>query len=117
MDIDVWDIEFYEKNGKCPVLYYLEEVKKRNKVEYNCILDKIYLLKRLGIAAKFSGEKFSKHLRNGIFELKYKKHRILYCFEGYKIILLLSGFRKETRKTPPSEIEKAEKEKEEYERR
>ncbi|MCK5136166.1 MAG: type II toxin-antitoxin system RelE/ParE family toxin [Bacteroidales bacterium] len=59
--------------------------------------------------------KFFKHIRgsDGIYEIRIMVHRNIYrifCFfdEG-KLIILLHGFQKKTRKTPKNEIIKAEK--------
>lgn len=56
-------------------------------------------------------EKFSKHLEDGIFELKVelqsKTSRSLYFFEKNKEIIFTNGFIKKSRKTPKREIEKA----------
>lgn len=56
-------------------------------------------------------EPFSKHLENGIFELRASfssnTSRVLYFFFTGRAIILTNGFIKKTQKTPRSEIEKA----------
>ena len=56
-------------------------------------------------------EPYSKHLGDGIFELRCKLGtditRVLYFFYYEGRIILTHGFIKKTRKTPSSEIEKA----------
>lgn len=66
-------------------------------------------------------EPYSKHLSDGIFELRAKVGsditRVLYFFCIGRRIILTNGFIKKTQKTPLSEIEKAKKYREDYLRR
>lgn len=63
-------------------------------------------------------EKFVKHLREGIYELRaeYKSnnYRVLFFFDDGNIVVLLNGFQKKTRKTPKSVIEQAIRLRKEY---
>ncbi|MFR6598118.1 MAG: type II toxin-antitoxin system RelE/ParE family toxin, partial [Finegoldia magna] len=56
---------------------------------------------------------YSKHLEDGIFELRAKPgrdiKRVLYFFYFDKKVILTNGFVKKTQKTPKSEIQKAKK--------
>ncbi len=56
-------------------------------------------------------EPYSKHLNDGIFELRANSgsniSRVLYFFVVGKRIVLTNGFVKKTQKTPISEIERA----------
>ena len=56
-------------------------------------------------------EPYSKHLSDGIFELRVKSgtniSRILYFFYIEKKIILTNGFLKKTMKTPHDEIKRA----------
>ena len=56
-------------------------------------------------------DKFTKPLRDGIFELKVdlqnKTSRSLYFYEKNQMIIFTNGFIKKSQKTPPKEIEKA----------
>ena len=58
-------------------------------------------------------EPYSKHLSEGIFELRAKVGsditRVLYFFYVDRKIILTNGFVKKTQKTPPKEIERAKK--------
>ena len=60
-----------------------------------------------------SGKPYSKHLSEGIFELRAKVGsditRVLYFFYVERHIILTNGFIKKTQKTPPKEIERAKK--------
>ena len=63
-------------------------------------------------------EPHSKHLDDGIFELRAKVGtnitRVLYCFIVGRRIILTHGFVKKTDKTPPAEITKAKQYRHEY---
>ncbi len=56
-------------------------------------------------------DKFTKLLRDGIFELKVdlqnKTSRSLYFYEKNQMIIFTNGFIKKSQKTPSKEIEKA----------
>ena len=66
-------------------------------------------------------EPYSKHLSEGIFELRAKVGsditRVLYFFYVDRHIILTNGFIKKTQKTPPKEIERAKKYRADYLRR
>jgi len=67
-------------------------------------------------------EKYLKHLTNtdGLYEVKVKfgtdNFRIFCFFDQDKLVVLMNGFQKKTQKTPKTEIEKALKIKDEYEK-
>lgn len=66
-------------------------------------------------------EPYSKHLDDGIFELRAKIGsditRILYFFFTGQRVVITNGFIKKTQKTPKAEIDKAKTYREEYQRR
>ncbi len=66
-------------------------------------------------------EPYSKHLSDGIFELRAKWGsditRVLYFFYIGNEIILTNGFVKKTQKTPPAEIDKAKRYRADYLRR
>ncbi len=70
----------------------------------------LHLLEEYGNMAR---EPLSKHLEDGIFEVRSKVGsdivRILYFFDGKRIIIVTNGFVKKQSKTPRSEIELAKK--------
>lgn len=76
-----------------------------------------YALSLLKIADKVS-KKFVKHIRDGLYELRIEMdgniYRAFFIFDGGKIVVLFNGFQKKSQKTPPNEIEKALRIKEEY---
>ena len=63
-------------------------------------------------------EPYTKHLGNGIFELRAKQgsdiSRVLYFFVFGRKIILTNGFIKKTAKTPLKEINLAEKYRKDY---
>ena len=65
-------------------------------------------------------KKFLDHLTGtiGLYEVRVELggniFRIFCCFDEGKLIVLFNGFQKKTQKTPRTEIEKAERLKEEY---
>lgn len=63
-------------------------------------------------------EPYSKHLNDGIFELRAKVStditRVLYFFVSGRKAILTHGFVKKTQKTPQSEIEKADNYRRDY---
>ena len=63
-------------------------------------------------------EPYSKHLEDGIFELRTKVSsditRILYFFVIGQKIILTNGFVKKTQKTPKNEIDLAKRRRNEY---
>ena len=64
------------------------------------------------------GMPFSKHLEDGIFELRTEQGsditRVLYFFVVGSKAVLTHGLVKKTQKTPPGEIERAKKYRAEY---
>ena len=62
--------------------------------------------------------KFIKLIRENVYELRIEYnsniYRIFFVFDEDKIVVLFNGFQKKSQKTPPSEIEKAIKIKNEY---
>ena len=66
-------------------------------------------MRRAEVDGTRSGEKFCKHIRDKIWELRPDDHRILFFgWQGNQLVLL-SHFQKKQNKTPLREIDKAEK--------
>ena len=102
----LFEVEFYQlQNGREPAREFLMglEIKMRAKMA-----DTISLLQDNGFDLR---EPYSKHLTDGIFELRAKvgsdATRILYFFYVNRHIILTNGFIKKTQKTPVGEIERA----------
>jgi phage-related protein len=81
-------------------------IKERAKIF--AYIEKLLELKNNGIQPK---ENLSKHLEDGIFELRVsfesRISRSFYFYEADKQIIFTHGFVKKEQKTPKSEIEKA----------
>ena len=109
----LFEIEFYQlSNGREPAKEFLTDldVKMRAKMA-----DTISLLQDNGFELR---EPYSKHLTDGIFELRAKvgsdAARVLYFFYVNRRIILTNGFVKKTQKTPAGEIEKAKRYRADY---
>lgn len=108
-----FEVIFYEKeNGEKPVEEFLLglDVKMRSKM--------IGLLEILQERGNQLREPYSKHLEDGIFEVRCQSGsditRILYFFYYRGNIVLTNGFVKKTQKTPRKEIELAKKRRADY---
>lgn len=106
-------VEFYEDtNGEKPVEEFLRslDVKMRAKM--------LGILEILQEKGNYLREPYSKHLDDGIFEVRAKVAsnitRVLYFFYCDGKIILTNGFVKKTQKTPANEIKLAKKRREEY---
>ena len=100
-------IAYEKKNGEVPVEEFLDSVNPKMRAK---IFGLLGILQEKGNMLK---EPYSKHLDDGIFELRAKVgtdiSRVLYFFYYEGRIVLIHGFVKKTKKTPPSEIEYAKK--------
>ena len=106
-------IEFYEVDGKCPVkdfLLSLSDDKLREKTVKN-----IYELSELGSNAR---PPLSKHISDGIFELRSKQgnniDRIFYFFVIGNKVILTNGYIKKTDEVDKRELNRAKRYRDEY---
>jgi len=111
-----FEVEFYETpNGDRPAKEFLLSLDKKMRAK---MADTISILQDNGYELR---EPYSKHLSEGIFELRAKVGsditRVLYFFYVELHIILTNGFIKKTQKTPPKEIERAKKYRADYLRR
>lgn len=111
-----FEVEFYEKaNGEQPAKEFILSLDKKMRAKLLMI---IKVLEDNGYELR---EPYSKHLSEGIFELRAKFgtdiSRVLYFFYVDQHIILTNGFIKKTQKTPASEIERAKKYRADYLRR
>lgn len=83
--------------------------KTRQKINYGLLL----LRHQDRLSAKFV-----KHLREGVYELRTEFngniYRVFFIFDDGQLVVLFNGFQKKTQKTPPQELEKAIRIKNEY---
>lgn len=111
-----FDVEFYETdNGKQPAREFLLSLDKKMRAK---MADTICILEDNGYELR---EPYSKHLSEGIFELRAKIGsditRVLYFFYVDRKIILTNGFIKKTQKTPQAELERAKRYRADYLRR
>ena len=108
----MYRIIFYEdKKGNSPVLEYIEELAIRDDKEGNIKFGKVMdYIDKLRINGTRAGSNYVKHLDGEIWELRPMSDRILFGAWVENSFVLLHHFRKETQKTPRSEIEKAKNE-------
>ena len=103
-----FDIDFYElADGTRPAQDFIEKLPTKMIAK---VLRAIHMLSLNGSELR---EPYSKHLEDGIFEIRAKVgsdiSRVLYFFIVGRKIILTHGFIKKTQKTPPSEISRAKK--------
>ena len=115
----MYEIIFYKnKNGKEPILEYIQELDSRtdkdSRIKANKIYDYIDYLAKNG---KRAGEPYIKHLDGEIWELRPLRDRILFAAWDGNSFILLHYFMKQTQKTPPREIEQAKRNLADYKER
>ena len=96
-------IAYEKENGEVPVEEFLNSVNPKMRA-------KIYgLMSILQEKGNMLREPYSKHLEDGIFELRCKFGsditRVLYFFYYEGKIIMTNGFVKKTQKTPKEEIQ------------
>lgn len=111
--MEQYEVEFYEKdNGDCPVEDFLLHLDKKMRAK---LVGIIGILQEKGNLLR---EPYSKHLCDGIFEIRGKVgndiSRVLYFFYYGRKIVLTNGFMKKSQKTPVLEIEKAKRYRADY---
>ena len=111
-----FEVEFYEKeNGEQPAKEFLLSLNKKMRAK---MAGTVVILQDYGYELR---EPYSKHLEEGIFELRAKVgtdiSRVLYFFYVDRRIVLTNGFIKKSQKTPPGEIDKAKRYRADYLRR
>ena len=94
----MWQVEFYEKeNGEIPVNDFLLSLNEKMRAKQGP--KEIHILSEYGNRLR---EPYSKHIQEGIFELRIKFasdiSRIFYFFFDGNKIILTNGFIKKTQK-------------------
>lgn len=114
----MYNIIFYEdKNGYSELYEELMKIAKgaeNNKdlrIQLKQITYCIELLKNQGTKLPIN---IAKHISEDIWELRPGNNRVLYFYFESNTFVLLHMFRKQTQKTPTSEIEKAKKERNDF---
>ena len=114
----MYTIEFYENNhGDADVWDFLEKLRMKSatskdaRIQYNQMLFYIDLLSKNGTRMP---EKITKNIDEDIWELRPGNNRVFYFYHHNNTFVLLHHFRKKSMKTPPREIERAKRERDEY---
>ena len=114
----MFQIEFYENaDGVSELWNFLEELRKRSRsgkdarIQYKQIAMYISLLEQNGTQMP---ETITKHLGDGIWELRPGKNRVFYFFFENDTYVLLHRFQKKSQKTPRRELERAKAERADY---
>ena len=108
-----YQVIFFETdNGECPTEAYINSLNNKLSAKIYRILD---MIEKNGPELR---EPYSKHLDDGIFEIRARQAknlaRVLYFFYAGKCVMATHGFTKKTQKTPPAEIDKAKEYRKEF---
>ena len=114
----MYTVEFYEtRDGQCPVWEFLENLRiksasnKDARIQHKQASLYIELLQQNGTRLN---DNITKHLEDGIWELRPGNNRVFYFFYENNTFVLLHQFRKKSQKTPKREIERAKSERIDY---
>ena len=114
----MYNVEFYEtQDGKSQIWEFLEDLRikaatsKDARIQHKQACLYIELLQQNGTRLN---ENITKHLEDGIWELRPGNNRVFYFFFQDNTFVLLHQFRKKSQKTPKREIEKAKRERDDY---
>ena len=103
---------YTDENGKCDIDEFLSSLKMKHRAKAIAWIDK---LEEMGNQLH---RPYSDYLRDGIYELRLTissdRIRILYFFMVNHQIILSHAFRKQSKRVPEKEINKALKRKNEY---
>jgi phage-related protein len=103
-----FQIEYYDKSeNEYPAKDFIESLDSKMRAKF------YMLVKLLHEYGNLLREPYSKHISDGVFEIRAKQGtdtaRILYFFTSGEKIILTTGFVKKTQKTPKAEINLAKK--------
>lgn len=114
----MYTIEFYETSaGESNVWDFLEELRLKSttnkdaRIQYNQMVFYIDLLSKNGTRMP---DKITKNIDEDIWELRPGNNRVFYFYHRDNTFVLLHHFRKKSMKTPPREIERAKRERDDY---
>jgi len=112
----MFDIDYYEdENGRQPAKEFIDSLDAKMRAK---VFGRLGLLEEHGPRL---GMPFSRHLGDGIFELRTAAGsnitRILHFFVVGRRVILTHGFVKKTQKTPMREINRAKKTRNDWKKR
>jgi len=100
--------DFAEIHGKVPMIEFLDGLAISERAKIFAFIEKLAELRSSGRPPK---ENLSKHLEDGIFELRVafetRIARSFYFYESEGRLIFTHGFVKKTQKTPKTEIARA----------
>lgn len=102
-------------NGSCPYEEYVQGVfdsgRKGDAAKIQVYIDHLQSMGSEALAQM----KWSEKMGNELWQLRPKKHRIFYYWDSQEAqYVILNGFEKKTPKTPPAELETAERLRQEH---
>ena len=99
--------DFAKVDDKVPMIEFLDSLNVRERAKVFASIEKLIELKNAGLNPK---ENLSKHLTDGIFEVRVSFEnriaRALFFYQADRKIIFSHGFVKKTQKTPVSEIQR-----------
>ena len=102
-----WTVLFYEDvRGRQPVREWLDELGSRSPAEHGAVLHHIDLLAEFGVLL---GEPYSRQLSGRLRELRAGSWRVTYFADPRRRFILLTSFRKRTRKADREQIREADR--------
>ena len=105
----MYDLDFHIRaNGSCPYDEYVKEVfqsgAKQQAAKIRATVDRLKHSGSLGLVKMRLAEKM-----NDVWQLRIGVHRVFYFWHGdARQYVMMNGFRKQSRKTPPAELHRAE---------
>ena len=100
--------DFAEMSGKVLMIEFLDGLSVKERAKVFAAIEKLVELKSVGLAPK---ENLSKHLEDGIFELRVSFEtriaRSFYFYEAERRLIFTHGFVKKTQATPKTEVARA----------
>jgi phage-related protein len=101
----MWTLTYFEtSSGREPVKEYIDDLPPKERVR---VTNTFELLEEYGTRLEFP---HVKQIDGPLWELRIqgqRKHRIFYFADSGQRLVLLHAFTKQTRRTPPTEIETA----------
>jgi phage-related protein len=109
----VWSIEYYQSEaGRSPVAEFIDSLEASAKARVARTLD---LLEEFGIEL---GMPYAKNLEKQLWELRVRqarnRYRIIYFLASGQTFVLLHGFTKKTGPVPRSDLETAQRRRDDY---
>ena len=105
----MYDLDFHIRpNGSCPYNEYVNGVfqsgAKREAARIRATVDRLKQSGSFELVKMQRAEKM-----NDVWQLRVGEHRVFYFWHGdTRRFVILNGFRKQSRKTPPAELQRAE---------